>query len=412
MDTRLQEIIRYAYESSPFYQNRSTKLDIVDTLENIPILSKDEIIFNWESMISKDYLMKYIQSKLISSWTSGSTGKCLQIMWEKSQMNESLLPLWFFRHKYYNVMANDRFCYFYNHENVKQIKENGIIYEKHKQSLGFFVNSIKECEIIKIVQMMRKFKPTWLILQPSMALFFANSLESQGITWDIPLKIIELTGEMLFDENRKYIEKIFKCKTVNQYGASEINSIAYECPFGKLHCLDSNVYVEVLNKGKSVYNCEGEICVTSLVNKVSPIIRYLIGDTGVLIPTSKCQCGVCSPMLKLTSGRIGTYVLYKDGTKSSPSVFIHAIRCIIKTMGDVIFQFKIIQESIDYFKVFFVVDKEIYDNICFFENQIESVFVDNLPTERFAQCDFDFFYLDKIINTSFGKKANFFEPIE
>ena len=52
---------------------------------------------------------------------------------------------------------------------------------------------------------------------------------------------------MLLESTRRKLEEAFKCKISNQYGCYEANSIAYECPHNKLHCMEDNIYVEIVN---------------------------------------------------------------------------------------------------------------------------------------------------------------------
>lgn len=93
------------------------------------------------------------------------------------------------------------------------------------------------------------------------------------------LKYIEMTGEELTDGLRFRIQECFHCPVADQYGANEVNSIAYECPEGNLHCMEDNVYVEILDdEGNPVPEGEaGNIYVTTCHNHAMPFIRYGIG---------------------------------------------------------------------------------------------------------------------------------------
>ena len=106
------------------------------------------------------------------------------------------------------------------------------------------------------------------------------------------LKYIELTGERITGEAKSAIADFFGCKVADQYGCYEANSIAYECPYGGLHVMTENVYVETVGEN------EDDICITSLHNKVMPFIRYKIGDKGKIIHNHNCPCGSQEPMIK------------------------------------------------------------------------------------------------------------------
>ena len=88
------------------------------------------------------------------------------------------------------------------------------------------------------------------------------------------LKYIEFSGELLTDEVREMTKTIFNCNIANQYGANEVNSIAYECPYGNLHVMKSNVYVEIADEYDNAIKdeCEGRVLLTSLTNSVMPFI--------------------------------------------------------------------------------------------------------------------------------------------
>ena len=68
--------------------------------------------------------------------------------------------------------------------------------------------------------------------------------------------------------------------------------------------MDHNL-VEVINKNGEPCSPgeEGEIALTNLTNYSMPIIRYKIGDFGILKEPSECSCGCNYPMLKKVIGR-------------------------------------------------------------------------------------------------------------
>ncbi len=91
---------------------------------------------------------------------------------------------------------------------------------------------------------------------------------------------------MLFDDDRKLMTKQFGVPIVNEYGASELDLIAFENPKGEWQIDSETLYVKILNDDNEVlpYGSEGRIVVTSLYNKEFPMIRYDIGDTRLGLP--------------------------------------------------------------------------------------------------------------------------------
>ena len=105
------EMAGYAYNTVPFYQDR-VESESVD-FEDIPVVTRDEMIRNQGKNIAPAYMMDYLRGNLEVFMTSGSTGKCMEIIWDPSQVTRSLLSLWHLRKRYYGISPRDRYCYFF-----------------------------------------------------------------------------------------------------------------------------------------------------------------------------------------------------------------------------------------------------------------------------------------------------------
>lgn len=112
---RQREIVEHAYKTTKFYKKLENKLewDNIKGMEDFPFTCKDNLVLQNEEFISDCYVAHYIQQKLINSHTSGSTGKCANVIWSVQDCRKSLLPLWLKRKKYYNVNPHDKYCYFF-----------------------------------------------------------------------------------------------------------------------------------------------------------------------------------------------------------------------------------------------------------------------------------------------------------
>ena len=122
--------------------------------------------------------------------------------------------------------------------------------------------------------------------------------------------LTELSGEMVTDRQRRFIESAFDAVTASQYGCNEIGSIAYECPEGNLHVMDHNVYVEIEPFTEQERAAgTGHVIVTARHNKVMPFIRYDTGDIAGWKDVS-CTCGCHGAVLELTGARKDDIDLY------------------------------------------------------------------------------------------------------
>jgi phenylacetate-coenzyme A ligase PaaK-like adenylate-forming protein len=76
---------------------------------------------------------------------------------------------------------------------------------------------------------------------------------------------------------------------------------------------------------------EGNLVVTSLVNRAMPLIRYLTGDRGALLPGT-CGCGRPSPLLGVVTGRSADVLILRGGQRISP----YALTCVLERIDGVL----------------------------------------------------------------------------
>ncbi len=146
-------------------------------------------------------------------------------------------------------------------------------------------------------------RPDLLWGSPTYIRMLADAVVARGVTGIHP-RAISLGGEPLDEPSRRYFEKVFGCRVYSCYGANEVGLIAAECTAASgLHVNADSLIVEVLKDGQPASPGEqGEIVVTGLLNGAMPIIRYRLGDLGVL-SDEICSCGRTLPLLRSVEGR-------------------------------------------------------------------------------------------------------------
>ncbi len=378
---RLERILHHAYTTTPFYMDSDD--DYINDIrgkgfvlkeesdwEKIPLTKKEDIVLHKDSFISSHYLSLYLQEKLLQVSTSGSTGKCVEIYWSKSDNNRSLMPLWLKRKRYYQINPHDRHCYFYT---GRKLGETDIETEDIGYARGFCKSNLNEKKLVQIWYEMIAYNPIWFVLQPSMGALLAKVVETYNLPMIPNLRYIEMSGEMLLPAVREQIERVLHVRIANQYGCVEMNSIAYECSEGYLHCMEENVFTEILDDdGKAVSEGEeGNIYITTLLNYAMPLIRYQIGDRGRFV-NQRCDCGNHETIMELSNGRNNDWVIDNNGEYINAYIFI---RCITNTniiCENAIYQFQVIQHEIGRFSVNLVIDDE------FPAEKIRSLFLENL----------------------------------
>ena len=170
------------------------------------------------------------------------------------------------------------------------------------------------------------------------------------------LQCCVVTSEMLFEDDKHLLEKQFGVPVINEYGASELDLIAFQNPNGEWQVNAETLFVEILDEQNNVlpYGKEGRIVITSLYNKAHPFIRYDIGDIGILDEKSTFK----KPILKKLIGRTNDVAILPSGKKSPGLTFYYITKSIIEDDGNVK-EFIIKQTKIDTFDIEYVSSVEL-----------------------------------------------------
>ncbi|MBI4395604.1 MAG: phenylacetate--CoA ligase family protein [Elusimicrobia bacterium] len=151
------------------------------------------------------------------------------------------------------------------------------------------------------------------------------------------------TSMMLLPSERRTIERVFGCRVLNRYGCEEAGLIASECERGEgMHLNTEHLFIEFLREDGSpaAPGEEGDIVVTDLVNRAMPLIRYRVGDRGVL-SARRCACGRGLPLMEKLSGRTADFLVAGDGR------LVAGVSLVERTLTAIpgLEQLQIIQES-------------------------------------------------------------------
>jgi phenylacetate-CoA ligase len=188
----------------------------------------------------------------------------------------------------------------------------------------------------------------------SSIVLFAKFLQQKNIVLKTvcpTLKCCVVTSEMLFPEDKVLLEKQLGIPIINEYGASELDLIAFQNLKGEWQVNSETLFVEILDENNNVlpYGQEGRVVITSLYNKAHPFIRYDIGDIGVLDEKSTLQ----RPILKTLIGRTNDVAVLPSGKKAPGLTFYYVTKSIIEDDGNVQ-EFVIKQTKIDTFEIEYV----------------------------------------------------------
>ena len=163
---------------------------------------------------------------------------------------------------------------------------------------------------------LEEFQPVMLASYPSVLALLAAERRAGRLR--IAPAIVWSGGEQLRESVARAIADAFGCPVLNEYGASECLSIAYECREGWMHLNSEWVILEPIDRrGHPVAPGElsHSVLVTNLANHVQPIIRYDLGDR-VKLAGAPCACGNPLPAFRLEGRSDATLELAVRGKRA------------------------------------------------------------------------------------------------
>ncbi|MEO7978444.1 phenylacetate--CoA ligase family protein [Flavobacterium sp.] len=376
------EIVAFHLQNNPFY-NELVGTKIAPKWENLPVLNKQNLQKPLEKRLSNGYSRKNVYLNK----TSGSSGTpfvfakdkyChaltwasifMRFGWHKIDFNRS------YQARFYGIPMDFTG---YQKERIKD-------FLTHR--FRFPVFDLSDAVLGKYLRKFKTEKFDYINGYTSSIVLFAKYLEQKNIVLKEicpTLKACFVTSEMLFESDKKLLEKQFGISIINEYGASELDLIAFENPQGEWQVNSETLFVEILDENNQVlpYGKEGRIVITSLFNKAHPFIRYDIGDIGILDEKSTPQ----KPILKKLTGRTNDVAILPSGKKSPGLTFYYVTKSIVEDDGNVK-EFIIKQTQLDTFEIEYVSEKELN------ANQIQKI------KEAIA------LYLEPNLNFSFTKKT-------
>lgn len=386
-EKRLRCFIKESISKSDFYKDYIFN-DVKD-FYNFPIIGKESLRKNIENV----YTIK--RNKGILSKTGGTTGKSLEVLFSKENMQERFAMLDDFRNRY-GYELGKRTAWFSGKDLLTEID----IEKKRFWKTDYFYNvryystfHIKEEYLKSYVNNLIDFQPEYIVGFPSTMLEIAKYALKAGYVYpDGITKAIFPTAETITLEMRRVIEEFFKCKMYNQYASSEGAPFIFECAKGNLHLeLQSGVF-EVLDTDNKPAK-SGRLVVTSFTTEGTPLIRYDIGDSISLSDVSEhCGCGNNNPLVEEILGRVDDFIYSPENGKINLGNVSNTLK---DTKG--IIRFQVLQNELNSIEILLETDKEV------FNKNIENKFLQNWHDRVGNNMEINLIYVSDIEVEKSGK---------
>jgi phenylacetate-CoA ligase len=189
------------------------------------------------------------------------------------------------------------------------------------------------------------FAPAYVYGYASLLQLLADLVTSAGgpARVGLRLKAAISTSETLPRHQQEAMAVALGAPVVIEYGCSETDIIAFQCPRGGQHIVAENIIVEVLRLGDEPDGL-GQIVITDLHNELMPLVRYRLGDLAPLAAPT-CGCGRNWPCLGPVVGRAqGQYINVPGRGRVHSQSVVYLIEELV-TAGYPIGRFKIVQEG-------------------------------------------------------------------
>ncbi len=314
---RLGELVRHAAAPSPFHARRLRDAgidprgvrDIAD-LRGLPLLTKADIRGDLDDILAADHR----REDLVPAKTGGSTGTALHVYCDRRGVERRngaalLADTWS------GWRLGQPMGAVWGNPPAPRTLRNRLRLACKDRIVYLDTMRLDEASV-------REFAAGWRRLRPGLLYGHAHSLYLlAGMLEEMGERLrpdgIVATSMMLLQPEREVIERVFARPVTNRYGCEEVSLIACECErHAGLHLNAEHAAVELLRDDGSPCSPgeDGRIVVTEFVNLGMPMLRYEVGDRGVL-HDRPCPCGRPSPLLRTVTGRTADFLVAADGSR-------------------------------------------------------------------------------------------------
>jgi phenylacetate-coenzyme A ligase PaaK-like adenylate-forming protein len=383
-DDNLKSLLKHAVLNCELYQNIKLEGDNpYQWLKQFPILTKD-IVRNKEVA-----LLTQPTKNLVKFCSSGSSGvqTCVYESKKELEANRALL-MHFWEWSGYKVGT--------------PIVQTGITPNRGllKSLKDIFLRTIyinafahSETQILKVLKKIKGKNYTLAGYASSINYMAQVALENNLTT---NLRAVISLGDKLFSHYKTNIKKAFNCEIYDTYGSAEGFMIAVQKDLDYYYIFSPHVYLEIVD---DAYNpvpdgTMGNILVTRLDGYAMPMIRYRLGDLGIMLPKEKYpkKREFKYPLLQQIVGRETDVVKTQNGK----TLVVHSFTGIFEHIPG-IRQFKVIQKNLQ------SIDIEIVKGSTFTEADIDKAVQMLQKYIEDTQFRINFKYVNSIAPSKSGK---------
>ena len=351
-EERLGFVLHRAATKVPYYaemwaeRRRKGDRSSWDQLENWPVLSKQTLRANSAAFVADDC----DRSHMVHDHTSGTTGTSLSVWLSRKTVQEWYALFEARWRRWYGVSRHDRWAIVGGQLVTPVANDRPPFWVWNSGMNQLYMSSyhLSPKHVGVCLDALVKYKVRYILGYSSSLYSLALGALEAGRN-DVQLKVAITNAEPLLAYQREAIEKAFGCAARETYGMGEAVAAASECEARSLHLWPEAGVVEVFDGNEiSRPGTAGDLVCTGLLNHDMPLVRYRVGDAGMLSTDSNiCACGRSLPRLHSLEGRSDDVLYTRAGRR------VGRLDPVFKG-GLPVREAQIVQETLDRVRVRFV----------------------------------------------------------
>jgi phenylacetate-CoA ligase len=325
----------------PFYRQRFEGFPLGD-FQGLPTMSRAQV-----PILASSVRSLHLSRKLVPGNSSGSTGMPVGFFWDaRHQASRFAARARYLRENGWNPLARSAWLV-----SMSPANTDAWLVSRGRLLGARFASHIGDLE--QQAEWLRKLNPRYLYAFPVNLDGLARVFETRG--WRLAsLRRIFSGSEVLEDSVRQRVRRVFGVEVSDNYGSTEA-FLAWECPRQNYHINAEHVLLEIVDESgrPAAPGAIGRVLVTTLQNRLMPLVRYEIGDYAIAANGS-CPCGRTLPLVGPILGREINLFTDSRGRRFVPWPLFRPL-----TVREFIKQSQLVQRGVGRFLVRFVADRDL-----------------------------------------------------
>ena len=326
---RLRFILTHAIKTVPRYESfrpllrqlQDPTTDVYSILLELPVITRDEVVANRAAFRSG----KAGVSKVVTTVTSGTTGTPFTTWMDIGTFQTSDALAW--RRNLWSGYRPGEWIARLVGDPIVPMNE---LHPKNPWRVSwvdrrlylstFHLNRETAQAYLEILDNIR---PPFIMGYPSSLEILARFCIEANRMPKWRLRGVWFSSEPMFEHQREVITRVFRAPIRGLYGSAERIISAAECETGSYHLSLIDGYME--GQFGRLEMSEPAI-ITTLINRVMPLIRFKLGDVIQARPNARCSCGRTLPVIAPVVTKHEDWVETPSGRRVSPSVLTWAFK--------------------------------------------------------------------------------------